>query len=823
MIEKFPEYKEMGWEDKLNFLPSEEKDDSWARSRMMSMINRCASATDYAILISRMMEEVAYREGRQDTNRYRSFFGKRKGSENKGQGSNNSDSSILNLNYDPLPIIPKIIDIITEMGVKRGYYVGVRAGDASSSRAKAQKKYEMLAMVYSQQAGLPNEINSILGVDAIQMPPDLPQSVAEVEEIMRDFKLGIEAGMESILVEILRQSNFPWHYRELVDDLVTNNIGIVDERSDGRGGIVARRIDPLTAIYDMDSVSYCERYFGEVMEYSDGGLIDFASAHGFEATDDVWKDILQKSRGYTIPFVPANGQPVPFRVEQYRTFFNVNTRGLTRVARCVWKSIASDGWRTYHNRSGQFRAETMKSIKEPVDKKDKKIVAKYEEVWEGYLILGANVVFGVTKIKDQGRTRNDYSRLSKTPFPVTVIKPAIEKSIVRRTFPMADQVQLLWLKFQQIAQKIKPPGVFVDLPSLVDGLTNKESPKSGVFDALDVYNTEGVLLGAAQSGVPPISPIPNSVANELTAVWSNMKMLIEEMKQIVGLNEYTDSSTPGSKALIGIGEMAAAGTNNALGRVFESGREAVKRMCCNMVIRLETIARNNGLGKYSGSVGDQVVVLLESCATEGYHNLGVEITSNPDEARMQYFYQELQTQRATYANSGGKDGISVDDVFSILSALENGEGIRKAEMMLRAAVARTKRDAQQMAQMEAERLKSVQIESARAAQEEERKTLELQSQLEIQVDTNYLTLQGQHQIERELVRAEAMMGSEMIESEREAMRQDTARDKAEGVERVGMARVAADRQSRMAKIMADIRMRADQAISKMEKVQKPQK
>jgi hypothetical protein len=505
-------------------------------------------------------------------------------------------------------------------------------------------------------------------------------------------------------------------------------------------------------------------------------------------------------------------------MEQWRAFgyLNRSTRKI-KVVRCVWKSVNTDGYDVRQKRDYN-KLTKLKNYTDDIDKgkKHSKSTIRYEVVYEGYLIMGSDIVFGFDLVKDMTRTKRDYKSLTRTEFPIKTIRTAVEKSIVRRMIPLADEIQMAWLKTQQIMQKVKPPGLGVNEERVIANISNRESPKQAFFDALDIYESNGVFkFGGNGSGdALPFIPIPNQVVNELIGLFNVLTSQYEMMKQIAGLNEYTDASSPNSKALVGLGQMAAAGTNNAIGRVYDSARELVARLCIGIMARINVIAENYGLEKYDGAIGIQNRLVLEASAKEGLHDLGITIDSNPDETFMQLFMEELRTQRGLYESSRGSLGIPPDVYMTILRTLHNGQSYREAELLLRAAQRRVKKDNERMKQMDSQMAQEANMKATQVAQEQERMTLQIQTEMEAQLDTVRTQNEAQLVELRENYRLQgiAMQGENavLLQDDRQAYesgenQRKASIDFAKAAEerRLRMSEIAAKREAALAKIMAD--------------------
>ena len=144
------------------------------------------------------------------------------------------------------------------------------------------------------------------------------------------------------------------------------------------------------------------------------------------------------------------------------------------------------------------------------------------------------------------------------------------ESLVRRMITFADLIQITHLKLQQVIAKVVPDGVFID----ADGLNEVDLGTGAAYnpeDALRLYFQTGSVIGRSytQDGEFNNARVPiqqlnsNSGAGKTQMLISNYNHYLNQIRNVTGLNEARDGSTPDPNALVGVQKLAALNSNTA--------------------------------------------------------------------------------------------------------------------------------------------------------------------------------------------------------------------------------------------------------------------
>ena len=336
------------------------------------------------------------------------------------------------------------------------------------------------------------------------------------------------------------------------------------------------------------------------------------------------------------------------------------------------------------------------------------------------------------------------SSIEKVYAPFIVSAPKMYRgqidSLVKRMIPFADQIQLLHLKLQQVASKMIPDGVFIDIDGLSSinlGNGNSYSPQ----EALNLYFQTGSVIGRSyteegefNNGKIPVQELTSSGANSKISSLINMyNYNLNLLRGVTGLNEARDGSMPDSNALVGVQKLAALNSNTATRHILKSGLFTTQRVAECVGYRISDILEYSDMKEdFVKSIGRSSVEILEEIKDLHLHDFGIFIELHPDEEEKQMLEQNIQTSL-----SAGK--IDIDDAIDIRSI----KNVKIASQLLKVRKRRKEKldnkrqqenialqaEANQQAALSAEQGKQ---QTALTKMEAEAKIKQLEAELEIQ-------------------------------------------------------------------------------------------
>ena len=688
-----------------------------------------------------------YANGTQDTSIYRSLL--------TSLDPNNGDGSMLNLDFTPVPILPKFVRIVVNKILSLSPYPNLEAIDplSSSDKDKERRKVEMMIQAKEQLA----KIEQKTGVSVGMKSKDIPETLEEAEIFIgNNIKSSSEIAAQIATNLTLEWNNFnDTTLRRCVNDLTVLGMAVVKRSNDPEYGIRTDYIDPASFIH-----SYTEDpnfddivYAGHVKYVT---IQELRRLAGDQFTDEDYKKIAasaQKRYGYDRD--KLNQSTYDQRSGSLSRGFDEYRVGILDFE---FLSVDCEYFESKESRYGNVGFYSKgESYKAPQNSVFEREVQKLESasVYGGSYILGTDFVFDYCKKTNIPKNIHDISRTNLSYSVVaTNLMDMLPKSMVDSCIGFADQLQLTHLKIQQAVAKAKPDGIIID----IEGLENVQLGKGGELQPLelhDIYEQTGVFYyrsknpeGGFQN--PPIREIGNSIRNinELIGLYNHYLRMIRDA---TGINEVMDASTPKSDALVGVRQQALAAANNAIYDITNSSMVLYKKVCSDIVKCVQIIHPDSILFRiYENAIGKENMGVLSSFRNLAMYNFGVRVVKEMEEAERQYLEQNIQIALS-------QKEIDLEDAIAVRQLKD----INQAERLL--IVRRKKRIAlnQQIAMQNSQQQAQIQQASAQATSQAKQQEMQMEAQLKAQE----LQLKSQLEAQLESVKHEFRKEIEMIKAQ----------------------------------------------------------
>tara|TARA_S200002703_G_scaffold98111_1_gene84806 strand:+ start:603 stop:3029 length:2427 start_codon:yes stop_codon:yes gene_type:complete len=692
-----------------------------------------------------------YANGTQDTSIYRSLL--------TSLDPNNGDGSMLNLDFTPVPILPKFVRIVVNKILSLSPYPNLEAVDPLSSSEKDLQKKKIEYSVKAKKAL--TGIQEKLGVQIAGPTDEIPESLEEAEIFIGN---NVKSSSE-IAAQIATNLTLEWNdfndttLRRCVNDLAVIGMAVVKRTNDPEYGIKTDYIDPSAFIH-----SYTEDpnfddivYAGHVRYLT---IQELRRVAGEQFTDEQYKKIAesaQKRYGYSKDKL---NQSV------YDQRSGSMSRGFDEYRVAVldfeFLSVDCEYFESKESRYGNVGFYSKgESYKTPQNSVFNREVQKLESasVYGGCHILGTDFVFDYGKKTNIPKNIHDISRTNLSySVCATNFMDMVPKSMVDSCIGFADQLQLTHLKIQQAVAKAKPDGIIID----IEGLENVQLGKGGELQPLelhDIYEQTGVFYyrsknpeGGFQN--PPIREIGNSIRNinELIGLYNHYLRMIRDA---TGINEVMDASSPKSDALVGVQQQALAAANNAIYDITNSSMVLYKKVCSDIVKCVQVIHPDSILFRiYENAIGKENMRVLSSFRNLAMYNFGVRVVKEMEDAERQYLEQNIQIALS-------QKEIDLEDAIAVRQLKD----INQAERLL--IVRRKKRMAQQqqIAMQNSQQQAQIQQQSAMATSQAKQQEMQMSAQLKAQ--ELQLKTQLEAQLEQvkhgfrkeiEMIKAQALLG-----------------------------------------------------------------
>lgn len=659
------------------------------------------------------------------------------------------DLSYLNLDWQPVPILPKFVDIVVNGMSDRLFKVKAYAQDAMS-QAKRSKYQDMVEgqMVAKDVLSI---IQEKTGANPFMMDPEeLPQSDDELSLFMQlNYKPAIEIAEEEAINTIFDENHYQDIRKRLDYDMTVIGIAVAKHEFLLGEGVRVSYVDPANVVYSYTEDPFFKDcfYWGEIKTLPLTELIKIDPTLTSEDLEKIskysqsWYDYYNVAQYYD--------NTLFFKDTCTLMYFNYKT-----TKKMVYKKKILEG-------GGTRVIEKDDTFNPPVEMMEEGRFEKMEktiDVWyEGVMVMGTNILLKWEMCENMVRPKSSSQHAipNYVACAPRMYKGVIE-SLVRRMIPFADLIQITHLKLQQVIARTVPDGVFIDADGLneVDlGTGNAYNPE----EALRLYFQTGSVIGRSytQDGdfnnarVPITQLTSNSGASKTQMLIANYNHYMDMLRAVTGLNEARDGSMPDPNSLVGVQKLAALNSNTATRHILEGGLYMYRSLAEALTYRVADILQYadfkddfaNRIGKYNVSILNEISDLY-------IYDFGIFIEISPDEEQKAQLEANIQMALS-------KGDINLEDAIDIREI----KNIKLANQLLKMKRMKKqdredKMQMQQQAMMAEQNLKSQQLAGEVAMQKIQ---METQSKMQIK--------QAEVAFEIQKMQKEAEMKSQLMAEE----------------------------------------------------------
>ena len=667
----------------------------------------------------------------------------------KNEISIDGDLSYLNLDWTPVPIIPKFVDIVVNGLNDRLFKVSAFAEDALS----AEKRDEFQKKVEGDMIAKPifNQIEQDFGVNVFQTEEsELPETDQELELFMQlNYKPAVEIAAEEAIDTALHQNHYADIRKRCDYDLMTVGVAMAKHQFLPGQGIQLDYVDPANVVYSYTEDPYFKDcfYWGELKTVPMTELVKINP----DITNSDMEEIAKYSQSWYNYFNTAQyyENSMFYRDTCTLLYFNYKTTH-TFVYK---KKRMADGTFKVVEKDDQFNPPVEMQEEGKFEKVEKKI-----EVWyDGIMVMGTNIMLKWELAENMVRPKSasQYALPNYVAVAPRSYKGTYE-SLVRRMVPFADLIQMTHLKIQQVVTRVVPDGVFIDADGLneVDlGTGNAYNPE----DALRLYFQTGSVVGRSftqdgefNNAKVPISQLTsNSGGGKLQMLIANYNHYLDMIRTVTGLNEARDGSTPNPDALVGVQKLAALSSNTATRHILNGSLYLTKRLAEGIMIRTSDVLEYSEFkDQLAMQIGKYNLRLLEDIRNLYLHDFGIFLELEPDEEQKAVLEANIQMALS-------QQDISLEDAIDI--RLINN--IKMANQLLKVKrKQKQEQEQQQQAQQQAAQAEMQQQQIMATSQLEQQK-IQMETQSKMQVK------QAEIAMEIEKMKNEAMLKTQLMEAE----------------------------------------------------------
>ena len=709
---------------------------------------------EYGTQVAQAIEQEWFSQGRTNGNRYLTTWnnynrlrlyarGEQPTSKYKDELSINGDLSYLNLDWKPVPIISKFVDILVNGISNKQYDINAFAQDPESLE-KRTNYAEMLAQdIFARQTmqDIVNKLDSSLFNTTIP-ESKLPEDEVELELHMQlNYKQAVEIAEEEVINQVLDTNKWELTKRRVNYDLVTCGIGACKTNFNLSNGITVDYVDPAYLIYSYTEDPNFEDiyYVGELKPVT---LPEIAKQ--FPALDDATLEKIQQQQGnrtymYGYGNGPWDQNTVPLLYFEYKTY-------------------SDQVFKIKETEYGLEKAlEKPDTFNPPLNDNFERVGRTIEVLYKGVKVLGTNTMLQWEMAENMTRP---FADTTKVEMNYAICAPRMYKgridSVVSRITGFADMIQLTHLKLQQVIARMVPDGVFLDMDGLAEvdlGNGTNYNPA----EALNMYFQTGSVVGRSltQDGelnrgkVPVQELATNSGQAKIQSLIQTYNYYLQMIRDVTGLNEARDGSLPDRDTLVGLQKIAAQQSNIATKHINNASLWLTLRACENIAKKigdmLEYPLTANALKESISTFDAETLREIDHLSL---HDFGIFLDLEPDEEEKATLEQNIQV-----ALSGG--GIDLEDAIDIRQI----RNLKLANQLLKQKRKQKQQRDQQIQERQIQLTAQSNADAAEKAAEVELQKQQALAEKELQIE------QGKSQFEIQRMQTEAEIKRQLMAEE----------------------------------------------------------
>ena len=617
----------------------------------------------------------------------------------------NGDLSYLNLDWTPVPILPKFVDIVVNGMSDRLFKVKAYAQDAMSQSKRMQYQDTLEGQMAAKNILL--TIKDSTGVDPFMMDPDqLPETDEDLALHMQlKYKPAIEIAEEEAINTVFDDNKYDDIRWRLDYDRTVIGMSVAKHQFLPNAGVKIDYVDPANFVYSYTEDPHFKDcfYFGEIKTVPITELLKIDET----LTNEDLQEIAQYSQSWYNYF----------NVAQFyeNSMFHRDTCTLLYFN---YKTFHTEVYKKKRLNNGGIRMtrkdDTFNPPKEMMEEGNFEKVARKIDVWyEGIMVMGTNFLLKWELAENM--VRPDSATQHAIPQYVVVAprmyKGAIE-SLVRRMIPFADLIQLTHLKLQQVIARTVPDGVFID----ADGINEVDLGTGAAYnpeDALRLYFQTGSVIGRSytQDGefnnarVPITQLTSNSGASKTQMLIANYNHYLDMLRSVTGLNEARDGSMPDPRALVGVQKMAALNSNVATRHILDGSIYTYRTLAEAITYRVADILQYADFkDEFANKIGKYNVQILDDIKDLYMYSFGIYVEVEPDEEEKAQLEENINIALKN-KDIFLEDAIDIREVRNIklanqllkLKRIKKQEREEKMQMQAQAMTAQTAQQSQALA------------------------------------------------------------------------------------------------------------------------------
>ena len=637
----------------------------------------------------------------------------------KDELSINGDLSYLNLDWKPVPIIPKFVDIVVNGIADRMYDIKAYSQDPHGVSKRTEYMESLLADIQTQD--LNELLEETLGITINENDKSkIPGSEQELELHMQlTYKQAVELAEEQAINTLLEANRYELTKKQFYYDLTVLGIGAVKTVFNQSEGVKIEYVDPANLVYSHTDSPYFEDiyYVGEVKQIPINELVK------------QFPDLSQENLEEIIAKGGGNKSAYRFSGE------HDDDNNKVSVLYFNYKTYMNEVYKMKETKSGGEKAIEKDDTFNPPENKEgdySKMKRCIEVLFEGAMILGSDKLLKWEMAQNMMRPKSD---ITKVKMNYAICAPRMYngriESIVSRITGFADMIQLTHLKLQQVMSRMTPDGVYLDADGLAEidlGNGTNYNPQ----EALNMFFQTGSVIGRSftsegdmNPGKIPIQEIQSGNGGaKMQSLIQTYNYYLQMIRDVTGLNEARDGAMPEKYSLVGVQKLAAANSNTATKHILQGGLFLTSEVAEAISLRVSDIIEYSPTkDAFIQQIGAHNVATLKEMSELHLYDFGIFIELAPDEEEKQLLENNIQAAIA-------QQGIDLEDAIDVREI----KNVKLANQVLKLRRKQKLERDQEMQQenIKAQTMANVEAQNAAAQMEIQKKQSESQSMQQLE-------------------------------------------------------------------------------------------
>ncbi len=670
----------------------------------------------------------------------------------KDELSINGDLSYLNLDWTPVPIISKFVDIVVNGIAERTYDIKAYSQDPHGIAKRTEYMESIMRDMQTKEFN--DTAMQTMNMNLYENDKEtLPESQEELDLHMQlSYKQAVELAEEQALKVLMEGSKYELTKKRFYYDLTVLGIGAAKTNFTTSEGVTIDYVDPADLVYSYTDSPYFDDiyYVGEVKSIPVNELAKQFPHLEHEDLEDIMNNKNYNRNNYNTRYdkKKEDNNTIQVLYFNYKTYMN-EVYKIKETGTGADKIIPKDDqFDPPENMEGGFG----------------KLLRSIETLYEGALILGTNKLLKWEMSKNMMRPKSDFT---KVKMNYSIVAPRMYEgkidSLVNRITGFADMIQLTHLKLQQVMSRMVPDGVYLDADGLAEidlGNGTNYNPQ----EALNMFFQTGSVIGRSftqdgdmNPGKVPIQEITSgSGGNKMQVLIANYNYYLQMIRDVTGLNEARDGSMPDKNALVGVQKLAAANSNTATRHILQAGLFITSEIAECLSLRISDIIEYSPTKEaFIQAIGAHNVATLEEMSSLHLYDFGIFLELSPDEEEKQMLENNIQ-MALQQQNIELEDAIDLREIKSVKLANQLLKIRRKKKIARDQAMQQQNIQAQAQANGQTQQMAAqAEIEKNQAKVQAEAQVEQMKAQIEAQ------KMQQEVQYKKELMMLEFEMNMQL--------------------------------------------------------------